>query len=1081
MSTHALWVLIAAIGYLLALYATAAIGDRFAQTRALSPRWRATMHGLAMGVYCSTWTVFGAIGTASREGWGYLPIYLGPLLVLALAPYAWARVVRLQQFHRLGSLADFLGARFGRQALIPALVASVSLLAVLPYLALQLRALEGSLAALAVPHARLATALALAISVLITLRFGVRDANAVQRRPGLVLVLAIESTLKLLILLLLAAWAYFQEDLLRQPLSALPMPAPFVFASQTLLAGLALMALPRMYHVGVVECAASTDIPISRAVFALYLVLVSVAVLPLVALTGGSPAGSDFLLISLPLSAGQPLLATLAFVAGLSAASAMMIASLLALSTMVSNSLVTPLMLRFSIDLTASRVLWTRRIAVLVTAAASFFWLELDAGSSTLAQMGLLAFAAVAQFAPIMLAGLISERLSTRVATAALASGACAWLFGLWLPQLLHPGGYSNAELAIYAFYALAANTSVLLLGQWLFPAQLRERLGAGAFLDVADRVSSMAATRIRLDDVLALLERVLGPSSSQRLLEQENVQGERAVWASPALLQAAELALSEVLGNASARALLMRTLGGQQWGTDSLLDVLDRSARRVRISESLLKATFEHMHQAVSVVDAEQNLVAWNTSYEALFEWPSGLLRIGRPIADLLHVAATQSGMDPATAEARASRRLVQLAKATPYRSLRNLPDGRWLDIRGEPLPGGGFVTTFFDVSESVVQAQALLQANQLLEQRVTERTLQLEQINAQKNRFVAAASHDLLQPLSAARLYLSAVRDGAQDPSLLTRVDAALAAGEDLLSGLTDLSRLDAGQLRPQMERFALDPLLQALIEQYQPQANGRALLLRYAPTSRWVYSDARLLRRIVSNYLANALRYTASGSVLLGVRRQQADVRVVVLDTGAGLTQELAAEIFNDRSESGSRSPWGERGLGLGLAGCRRLAEIMDAKLSVDSQPGHGSCFAIALTACAPASVSAPPESPAQAGAGGSVLVVDNDPEVRISLTTLLQTWGMRVSSAASSAEALLRAAEDLPEWAVVDYALGESSNGLDLIAVLSRQQPGLRCALLTAESDPELPSRAKSIGAHFLKKPVRPATLRLLLRS
>jgi len=160
MSTHALWVLIAAIGYLLALYATAAIGDRFAQTRALSPRWRATMHGLAMGVYCSTWTVFGAIGTASREGWGYLPIYLGPLLVLALAPYAWARVVRLQQFHRLGSLADFLGARFGRQALIPALVASVSLLAVLPYLALQLRALEGSLAALAVPHARLATALA---------------------------------------------------------------------------------------------------------------------------------------------------------------------------------------------------------------------------------------------------------------------------------------------------------------------------------------------------------------------------------------------------------------------------------------------------------------------------------------------------------------------------------------------------------------------------------------------------------------------------------------------------------------------------------------------------------------------------------------------------------------------------------------------------------------------------------------------------------------------------------------------------------------------------------------------------------
>lgn len=1081
MSTHAFVVLIAAIGYLLALYGMAAIGDRVAQTHALGPRWRACMHGLALGVYCSTWTVFGAIGTASREGWGYLPIYLGPLLVLAVAPSAWARVVRLQQFHRLGSLADFLGARFGRQAVIPAIVAGVCLLAVLPYLALQLRAVEGSLEALAVPHARLATVLALAISVLITLRFGVRDANAVQRRPGLVLVLAIEGTLKLLILLLLAAWAYFQDDLPRQPLAALPMPDPFVFASQTLLAGLAVMLLPRMYHVGVVECAASTDIPFSGAVFALYLVLVSLAVLPLVALAGGSPAGGDFLLISLPLSAGQPLLATLAFVAGLSAASAMMIAALLALSTMVSNSLVTPLMLRLSIDLTASRVLWTRRIAVLLTAAASLLWLELDAGNSTLAQMGLLAFAAVAQFAPIMFAGLLFERLSTRVATAALTTGAGAWLFALWLPQLLQPGASSNAELAIAAFYALAANTAVLLLGQWLFPAKLRERLGAGAFLDVADRVSSMPSTRIRLDDVRALLERVLGPPTTKRLLEQKNAQGEPAVWASPALLQSAELALSEVLGNASARALLMRTLGGQQWGMDSLLDVLDRSARRVRISESLLKATFEHMHQAVSVVDAEQNLVAWNTPYEALFEWPPGLLSIGRPIADLLHVAATQSGLDPAAAEARARRRLAQLAKATPYRSMRNLPDGRWLDIRGEPLPGGGFVTTFFDVSESVQQAQELAQANQMLEQRVAERTLELEQINAQKNRFVAAASHDLLQPLSAARLYLSAVRDGAQDPSLLTRVDAALAAGEDLLGGLTDLSRLDAGQLRAQMERFALDPLLRALVEQYQPQAAGRALRLRYAPTSLWVHSDARLLRRIVSNYLANALRYTASGGVLLGVRRQQDHVSVLVLDTGAGLTKELAAEVFDDRSESAARSPWGERGLGVGLAGCRRLAEIMGAKLSVDSKPGHGTCFAIALSSCAPDSVSAPPETQAHPGAVGSVLVVDNDPDVRISLETLLKTWGMRVSSASGSAEALLCAAQERPDWAVVDYALGEASNGLDLIAALCERDPSLRCALLTAESDPDLPALAKRCGAHFLKKPLRPAVLRALLRS
>ncbi len=1066
MSSLAINTLLVAGLYFLALFGLAHLGDRIAATRGLSSAHRNWILGLALGVYCTTWTVFGAIGTATRDGWSYLPIYLGPLLLLLIAPAAWERMVALQQRHQLGTLADFLGARFGRDPWLAGLAALLCLLAVVPYVALQLRALNGSFVVLGVPAPETMTLVLLGMFVVFTLLFGVRDASAVQRRPGLVLVIAVESVLKLAILVAIAIWAAFEPK--PDVALSLPLPDATTFAFQTLLAALAVVLLPRMFHIGVIECQKPADVRGARWIFAGYLVIVSVAVLPIAQLAMAQSASGDFLPISLPLAGGNRLLAMFAFVAGLSAASAMVIVSLLALSTLISNSLSTPLLLRAGWTVSAPVVLLHRRLAVVLVALVSFVWFRVATGQATLAQMGLLAFAAVAQLAPILWAGLSGDRTRVVAARLALSVGVVGWLFALWLPELMTPGERSQAELASRAVMVLAVNAFVLLAAQ-LWPAPLRERSAASAFLNAADVAEG--ATRVPVDDVRLLLDRILGEAAANLALGER-----REGYASAGQLQAAERALSAVLGN-SAREVLTQTLGGHTAGVNAMLDALDQSARRVRSSESLLKATFEHMHQAVSVVDAHLNLVAWNAPYEKLFAWPPGLLDVGRPIADLLAVAAAQSGLSHATATERTARRLELLRQATPYRSLRHLPDGRWLDVRGEPLPGGGFVTTFSDVTESVQQKHALEEANALLERRVAERTRQLAIAYEEKNRFIAAASHDLLQPLSAARLYLSAAREQS-DLSLLGRIDAALCASEDLLGGLTDLSRLDAGQLKPSIESVPIGPLLVALVEQYAPVAERRGLSLHCVHTCLAARTDARLLRRILSNFVANAVRYTARGGVLLGVRRQGSKVRIEVLDTGPGIDADQQPGIFDDRS-GGGVSPWGERGLGLGLAGCRRLAQVIGAALNLRSRIGCGSAFSVMVPM---ATIGRDSSSvPAAATPSLSLLVLDNDSEVLASLCTLLSGWGMRVHSALDSTTASAIIARETIDWAIVDFELGESRTGLDWLAVQLAAYPKMRGALLTAALDPDLPTRCQTLGVRYLKKPVRPAALRATLSS
>ena len=1078
--------------YLLALYALARWGERRAAEGALKGRRRAVAHGLALGVYCSTWTVFGAIGSAVREGYAYLPIYLGPLLVALVTPFVWERLVGLKQRHRLASVADLLGARYGRGGALPALVALVSLVAVVPYVALQLTALDGSLQALGMASPGVWVLLFGVMMVVFTLRFGVIDARNLVERPGLILVLGIESAVKLLILLLLAGWAWSLVETTplawHRSLLARASPDWLSLLGQTLLAATASLLLPRMFQVGVVECADLAELKLARRVFASYLLLVSIAVLPIAALVGAAvPGHSDHLLISLPLDHGQDVLALLAFLAGLSAASAMVIAAWLALSTMIGNDLVVPLLVRVSTPISADRVLAIRRAAVILTASMSVAW-YLGTAGGTLVQMGLLAFAGVAQFAPAVLAALYSPRSSSRASLMAMTAGAGAWILLLVIPHLSGTA-LSTGELTRRALLALAINMTVLIGISLLRPASLRQRLLAGNFLASAapEPVALSTLTTVSADDLYALLEKLLGPQRFRIALGTHYAAPlpDATSPATQALLNAGVRAVAEVFGSSSARELIARGLSGRALSMDAVLSALDQSSTRYRMSTQLLNATFEHMHQAVSVVDGELRLAAWNQPYERLFAWPPGLLEPGQPIAELIAHAARASGLDEPANALRVARRLDQLRAATPYRSVRQLPDGRTLDVRGEPLPDGGFVTTFFDISESVRAARALEEANIRLEERVAARTRDLQRLGEIKNQFLAAASHDLLQPLSAARLYLAAAQNVAgPERALLDRADSALAASEELLTGLTDLARLESGQLQVEIGPVDLGALFASLDAQAQALAGQRGLRLQVQQTHLWVRSDPRLLRRIVQNFLANALRYTARGGILIGVRRRRDDrLQILVCDTGPGISDELLPRLFGELGHSASASPWGERGLGLGLAGCRRLADALGHELLVRSRAGHGSCFSVTVPRiAAPHARTTAVDAPRSRLGALCILCVDDHPAVLAALLALLSRWGIKVHPASSAKAAREIIAAEPVDIALVDFALGSGApNGLELIVELRAARPRLHAALITAEPDPDLPARAAAMDVPMLKKPVRPAALRALLES
>ncbi len=1136
------WVLLlVSAGYAALLFAVAWIGDRY-PLYPQRPWLRPLVYSLALAVYCSSWTFYGAVGTAVRSGIGYVPIYLGPILLLLFGWRILERMARVAQDQNTVSIADFIASRYGRSQPLAALVATIALIAAVPYLALQYKAVAISLGVLggqnpAGPALGDPALYVAALMALFSILFGTRQVDATEHRPGMMLAVALESLVKLVALvavgLFASSWLGARDlDYAAATRALVDVAPPVGFVAQCLLAFAAIFCLPRQFHVAIVECGNVADIRRARWMFSAYLVVITLMVVPIASAgmvlfgTDGQVAPDSFVL-ALPLAEQRDTLALLAYVGGFSAATGMVIVASVALATMVSNDLVMPLLLRrgwaerHGGDVAAT-VLWVRRIAIVCIAGMAWGYYRASGSDASLASFGLMSFAAVAQFAPALIGGLYWHGASRRGAEVGLALGFAVWLYTLLLPTLTDAGWFDPAwvrdgpfgihwlrprqlfglggwdPLTHGTFWSLLANIGALLLVSARWRPSLDERLRAAPFLDPYAARAALAAGEwkgnVAIGDLLVLASRIVGERTAHRAFRQRARELDQELQpqahADRNWVQFTERLLAAAVGAASARLVVTSLLKGSGMEVGEVVAVLDEAGQELRFNREILSNTLENIDQGVSVVDSDMCLVAWNRRYQQLFDYPDGMLYIGRPVADLIRYNAQRGELGPLgpeQIEEEVGKRIEYMRAGSPHVSERVRASGQVLELRGQPLPGGGYATSYSDVTDHKRVERELREINEYLEQRVTERTREAEIAQESRSRFLTAVSHDVLQPLNAARLFTSALRESTQPQEqahLAERVDTALRAAEELLDGLLDVSRLDAGKLKPEISDFDAGALLRELAAQYAPMAAARSISMRVHAPVLPVRSDRRLLRRVLQNFIANALRYTPRGRVVLAVRPRGDQVALQVWDSGPGIPEHHMRQIYDEFHRYEQPFDWDGRGLGLGLSICQRISRLLGHALDARSVVGRGSMFSLVVPrgATLPAQVgSAPPLDIDQNLHGLTVMCVDNDRDILAGMEALLSRWQVATVLATTVDEALEKVAQ-VPDLLLVDYHLHDRLDGLDTLDALrtaaGRPIPG---ALLTADGSDALKQAARTRGYRVLTKPVKPASLRAFLSA
>jgi Na+/proline symporter/signal transduction histidine kinase len=918
--------------------------------------------------------------------------------------------------------------------------------------------------------------------------------------------------------------------------------SPTNLATLIVLAGCAALMLPRQFHMTVVENKSLDDVRSAAWQFPLYLLLINIFVLP-IALAGIAflPQGvdRDMTVLLLPLQEQAGWIALIAFIGGFSAATAMVIVELVALAIMISNHWVMPLVLRqrgFNTpeyrpiryaDL-SGLVLMVRRVAIAVVVAFAYLYSQAS-GNAALASMGLLAFAAIAQIAPSMIGAMFWKQGTALGACLALVAGFAVWVYTLLLPSVagasnkivsdgpfgiawLKPTALFGSDMSTLThgvFWSLVINFGIYVVFSLLRQPSALEKIQADAFVGTDEGMMPSSfrlwRTPVTVEEVQSTVARYLGEDRTLRAFqgyaEEHSTALNGKVEADAGVLRFAEHLLASAIGAASSRLALSLLLTRRNVSTKAALQLLDDASAAIQYNRDLLQHALDHARQGITVLDRDLKILCWNHAFIDLYDLPSTMMKHGVGLDDVVRFNAQRGLYGPGAIDELVTARLYSLSHRTEPVRLKLYPSQRWIEIRSNHLPDGGLVTTYTDVSDAVVSEEARQRANEFLEKRVEERTEELtalndalakakadaEEANASKTRFLAAASHDILQPLNAARLYAASLveRDkNAGDSNLADNVDASLDAVEEILNALLEISRLDTNSLKPDWTVIRLDDIFKQLQRDFGPVAEKKGLKLIFVPTSLAVRSDKRMLKRMVQNLVSNAIKYTLTGRILVGVRRRKGRVKLEVWDTGQGVPASQHKLIFQEfqRLDQGAKiAP----GLGLGLSIVERIGRVLGHPLHLESKVGKGSLFSIEISG-APSIPEVKKVEEAlpqiyQPLSGMRIMVVDNEPSILDGMRTLLSGWGCDVLTALDPKDALsqAKAKELIPDAIIADYHL-DDGNGLDGIAMIRWQiRHDLPAVLLTADRSDGIREETLRRNVRLLNKPVKPAALRSLL--
>ena len=836
-------------------------------------------------------------------------------------------------------------------------------------------------------------------------------------------------------------------------------------------------------------------------------------------------------------------MALLAFIGGLSAATAMVIVESVAVSIMVSNDIVVPLILRARgigtvLGEDASRkdmgrlLLRSRRFAIFGVLLLAYLYYH-TAGEAQLASIGLLSFAAVAQFGPAFFGGLFWQGATARGAIAGLAIGVAVWAYTLLLPSFVAAGmldrtildlglfgiqdlspqalfGIDAAPLTHGVFWSLGLNVLAFIGVSLMTSATPIERMQASVF--VRSESAPMAPgfrlwrSSVTVGELIATVARYLGEERTRRSFE--SFAQTRRLSLAPAseadihLLRYAEHILASAIGGASSRLVLSLLLRKGAVSPKAALKLLDDASAAIQYNREILQSALDHVRQGIAVFDKDLQLICWNREFGEMFDLPPDLVRVGVGLDQILRRTAERGDFGPGPVEHLVADRIERYTTRTES-FLERLPmRGIVVEARSNPMPDGGFVVTYTDITPTVEAAEALERANENLERRVHERTEELtrlnqalarakseaDEANISKTRFLAAASHDILQPLNAARLYATSLverKSMGEDAKLAGNIDASLEAVEEILGALLDISRLDTGAMKPEISSFAIDEILSQLEVEFAPlaaregaQAHLRAVLARGADRPAAAAPAAAEPRLQCDQIHAQGTRAgrlppAARPRPHRGLRHRARHPDLEAEDRVQGIPAPRPGRQGGARPrprsfDRGTHRPHSRS----------QDRPALGARKRLDTSPWK--CRS------RPRSPARPPHGPRRQSRRRRSRALSCSASTTSrrcwpAWRRCCRDWGTHVLGAPDleAALAVIKKSGVRPDVLLIDYHLDEG-NGIEAIVRL-RQDFGadLPAALITADRSPQVREDARTIDVLVLNKPVKPAALRAFL--
>ncbi len=1126
--------------YLLLLFAIAYYGDKYfsAQIR----RHKPLIIAFCLPIFFTAWSFYGTPTQALEKGWFIPPTTIGAILVITFAIPLIKRLIKLGKQQRSTSIAGFISAQYQNSTFVALLITTVVILGVLPYLALQLEAISTSFDLLSagmngnldVSTKPLWQDTVFAVTLLMavfSIVFGTRHVDLTEHHNGLMLVVAFESMVKFISVCAVGYLVSYQlfdnpSQVFSQALSnakiqqILALPTSSDYSTAILLGMMVILCLPWLFHLLVVESNSDEDAYTVQFVFPIYAIVLLFFLL-LILVSGvlyfqGQPINTEMYFLAIPMHENNLTLALIAYLGGLSAATSMIIVATITLSTMICNDMIMPVILsnrNFYLQASGIRnsLLTIRRVAIIFILLLAYLFYHLVGSSGNLGAMGLVSMTLIVQLIPTLIAALYWKKRHENGVVAGILLGTILWAYCLLTPTLVQAGWFTTNLLTLGPWSLSWLRPQALLGFEYFDPLThgVMWSLGVNCIVFIlvslfftkrsSQYIEPAQNMRLTNASLLYVTARFLGEEQAKVALLQRCNQLEQdfspSKLASAKMTKYAESLLAGIIGPSSAKHILNLT---QQQNLNKHTDsekLLQEASEVLKFSRELLQASIDNMSQGITVINHNHRLIAWNKRCIELFNYPKEFFYVGSPIQDLVRHNLAHETNNKEEIEQGVVEQLSQFSQHKSYVYQRNLPNNQVIEVRGEPIPNKGYVITYTDISDYHNMVDALRESNETLEQRVTERTGELTQINQKlvvaksdaesanisKTRFLAAASHDLAQPLNAARLFTTALQhiDLPEDPrQLISHLSDSLQNAESLIKELFDIAKIDAGVVKKSISHFAIEELLTSLSKDFILLMKEKKLDFHTHDSSQIVMTDKKLLRRILQNLLMNALRYTPSGRVVLGCRRLHDKLSIEVWDTGVGIAAQDIGDIFTEFKRCHHRTF--EEGSGLGLATVQRLCLLLDLHIEVLSVVGKGSVFKITLPLGDKAKMAQLKNIEVLSANDNNsdkqlkILCIDNDEKILQGMSSLLTQWQHEVICAASLREIDVK---QLPDIILADYHLDDGENGVALVQHLFEQwQQVIPCIIISADPTETVKEESKKAGFLFLQKPLKPHVLR-----